>query len=1370
MSESQLDGELCRDVQGLGSVPGTREHTKSMAKQDKLKKLGTIGETRVHLFNVTDNIISTAGSSSEKAQSLIKKSEEKMFFKLLDEKNVHVIDTRPKRKAATVKFHFSDSDSDVEIPPSKVVKNIKLRRPSDFDDVAEENNMEQQRQADANDIRKYFRQDDHLKTETNDFVNSKRKKPNGNDSDSLLNPYENKLKHLRFLGDPKIHVPNISDEIVSVAGQNAGAAMKMLKMEEEKLFTSLLKDKTVHVVESKKRSKKPKRDSSDSSESSTSSSSESDEDLGEIGLERVLRHAKTSALVDSDVEQKNPGLDVAASSSDEPSDSDVEVSPRKRTGKKKAILSDSGSDYEGSDSVSEEEESVDEVQSSGGSDLDLSSDEAEALKGDKNAKKKKKKDREKRSKSKSGKSSKKGRIDSTEIVLSSDDERKDFGSNAKKHTRKMLSDDQLEQATIDANKSERERLARLSQRQEILSQIQDKFSPKKLNQSVKKDVVAETVELSSEEEEVSTEAPRVILDVDYETKEPIVELHATLAKVLKPHQIDGVKFMYSSTIESVKELEGEGTGCILAHSMGLGKTLQVISFIHTLMTCEKTKKHIRTAIIVVPVNVTKNWQSEFNNWLFQRNLSDFLVWELSAEGSNKEKDKALRQWNKRGGVMIIGHNAFSKLVSTIDNAKVKNVDRALYTKALVEPGADLVIVDEGHNIKNPQSQLNRTLSIVKTKRRIILTGTPLQNNLEEYYTMVNFVKPNLLGTLKEFRNRFGNPIRNGENKDSTDAQVRLMKRRAHVLWRKLGSCIQRLDYTVLKPYLEPKFEYVLKVQLSEAQIQLYQQYLDQFAKKLIKGGLLADANILKLICAHPTILYTYADRQQERNFISERDAEFTDDDEGEAGDARVNPALLADRTWFKDIVPDDDEIDLTLGAKFQLLFEIMEQCELLGEKLLVFTTSLDTIALLEQILKSIDANNNRARLFGKEHPGKESGLRCTWEPDKDYFKITGSKSGENRRKSIDAFNNPNNKRARLFVLSTKAGSLGINLVGANRSIIFDASWNPSFDVQAIFRTYRFGQVKPVYIYRFIASGTMEERIYDRQIIKESLAKRVVDEKQIERHFSRNDIEELYNFEPRKEKETPIPPKDTLLGDLLLSEKTKHLIHNYHEHDSLLESRPEEELDSAERDQAWAEYEGDRNREVQEKIRQEELRKQMEENKRLLAERAKMLQEQMAAHNQQMINEVLASKTPGNLAAIQQMSNQQQKYVSQLMQNQEVVNAAAQLARLPVEAQNISLQSLDALVATAIRALLQTQAFVQIANQSQASLPTANRTPRPAPSQPTLGRPKTIRPGPKPKETAVRGPPEGATTAQASGPVLQPPPAHQSSTAKSSLNK
>merc|ERR1711936_1360762 len=131
---------------------------------------------------------------------------------------------------------------------------------------------------------------------------------------------------------------------------------------------------------------------------------------------------------------------------------------------------------------------------------------------------------------------------------------------------------------------------------------------------------------------------------------------------------------------------------------------------------------------------------------------------------------------------------------------------------------------------NEKSAINAAVNRIKTPRRIVLTGTPLQNNLKEYYEMVNFVKPNLLGTRKEFMNRFVNLIVNGQHSDSTERDVRIMKKRSFILSDLLKGCMQRLDYNVLVPYLQPKFEFVLCICLTDFQKKLYSHYLENFAK------------------------------------------------------------------------------------------------------------------------------------------------------------------------------------------------------------------------------------------------------------------------------------------------------------------------------------------------------------------------------------------------------------------------------------------------------------------------------------------------------------------------------------------------------------
>ena len=147
--------------------------------------------------------------------------------------------------------------------------------------------------------------------------------------------------------------------------------------------------------------------------------------------------------------------------------------------------------------------------------------------------------------------------------------------------------------------------------------------------------------------------------------------------------------------------------------------------------------------------------------------------------------------------------------------------------------------------------------------------------------------------------------------------------------------------------------------------------------------------------------------------------------------------------------------------------------------------------------------------------------------------------------------------------------IGINLIGANRAIIFDACWNPTFDTQAIYRIFRFGQKKPVYVYRFAAAGTLEHKIYRRQVTKQSVSLRVVDKHNIDRYYNQRDLADLYNLEVVKN--PPVLPAPT--GDPMFTQVWtlyRDLILSYHEHDSLLENRPEESLSSEEQANAMNE--------------------------------------------------------------------------------------------------------------------------------------------------------------------------------------------------------
>lgn len=160
----------------------------------------------------------------------------------------------------------------------------------------------------------------------------------------------------------------------------------------------------------------------------------------------------------------------------------------------------------------------------------------------------------------------------------------------------------------------------------------------------------------------------------------------------------------------------------------------------------------------------------------------------------------------------------------------------IFQKSLIAPGPDLVVCDEGHLLKNDKKQLNKAVNRVKTMRRIILTGTPLQNDLSEYYCMVQFVKPNLLGTYNEFMTEFVNPITKGQYKNSTEPEVLMMKRRSHILHNLLDGCVQRRDCSVLAPFLPRKQEFAIYIRLTKLQVNLYKVRISPETKKFGKNS------------------------------------------------------------------------------------------------------------------------------------------------------------------------------------------------------------------------------------------------------------------------------------------------------------------------------------------------------------------------------------------------------------------------------------------------------------------------------------------------------------------------------------------------------
>uniref|UniRef100_A0A8C7XHJ6 RAD54 like 2 n=1 Tax=Oryzias sinensis TaxID=183150 RepID=A0A8C7XHJ6_9TELE len=721
---------------------------------------------------------------------------------------------------------------------------------------------------------------------------------------------------------------------------------------------------------------------------------------------------------------------------------------------------------------------------------------------------------------------------------------------------------------------------------------------------------------------------RVLVNINHPAEEKDIFLAPQLARAVKPHQIGGIRFLYDNLIESLERYKtSSGFGCILAHSMGLGKTLQVISFIDILL--RNTEAH--TVLAIVPVNTLQNWLTEFNLWLPPSEAlppdtdpsvvlaRTFKVHILNDEHKTTlARAKVVEEWSRDGGVLLMGYEMYRLLsmkksfvmgkkrkskkpagpvIIDLDEEDRQQELMKGIEKAIARPGPDVVICDEGHRIKNYHASTSQALKNIRSRRRVVLTGYPLQNNLIEYWCMVDFVRPDFLGTRQEFSNMFERPILNGQCVDSTPQDVRLMRYRSHVLHSLLEGFVQRRGHDVLRDQLPAKDEHVILVRLSSVQRALYTEFMKRFREAGNSGWL--GLNPLKAFCVcckiwnHPDVLY---EALQKENQANEQDLDL--DDITSAGNARcpapstglkakvtdssnskVNSSLpplnaSQDRTnqvityeWAKDIMSNYRMGVLENSAKMLLLFHIIDESVRKRDKLLVFSQSLSTLTVIEDFLSKRPMPQN---------VNSSDSQNQNWVRNLNYYRLDGSTSASERERLINQFNDPENNKTWVFLLSTRAGCLGVNLIGANRVVVFDASWNPCHDAQAVCRVYRYGQVKRCYIYRLVCDFTLEKKIYDRQVSKQGMSDRVVDDLNPVLNFTRKEVESLLHFveeEPETEKislESQNEYEEVMFKACQLYPNliTKPPFH----HESLLVDRKESKLTKAEKRAAKKSYE------------------------------------------------------------------------------------------------------------------------------------------------------------------------------------------------------
>ncbi|RKU43598.1 hypothetical protein DL546_006307 [Coniochaeta pulveracea] len=591
------------------------------------------------------------------------------------------------------------------------------------------------------------------------------------------------------------------------------------------------------------------------------------------------------------------------------------------------------------------------------------------------------------------------------------------------------------------------------------------------------------------------DAARFIINETKQDKHAFIHVNPSIAVHIKPHQIDGVRFMWNRIVAMNEQSR---QGCLLAHTMGLGKTMQVITLLYAIAEASSSdEKAIKSQIprnlrdnkvlILCPAGLVDNWHDEFLKWTPKPADLDttspplgFLghLYKIDAAHSQSQRETIVRRWARSQGVLILGYEMLRAFMKK--SASESNIGYASDTSSDIWPlltrEPSIVVADEAHKLKNPNSQTNAAGSNFRTRSRIALTGTPLANNVSDYYSMIHWCAPNFLGPAEEFRADFEIPIKEGLWADDAPAARKFALKRLSVLKSMVSPLVHRMSILALKDDLPQKKEFILYLDWTPMQRQAYTAFLEWVvhnpeAKDMITGGNTMSwgfVQYLGSILAHPAIYGKKLlakppekRRKQPKSIgLEEGGAGSGDDDNALRIPGHILKKLVA--TTPKSV---DGAWTYEDSRKLAVLTRILDECRRVKDKVLVFTHHLATLDFLEAMF-------NRQK--------------------RNYFRLDGRTPISSRQGATKKFNQDDN--AEIYLISTTAGGVGLNIQGANRVVIFDFLYVPMEEQQAIGRAYRIGQQKPVFVYWLIVGGTFEESIQNRSVFKMQLQSRVIDKK------------------------------------------------------------------------------------------------------------------------------------------------------------------------------------------------------------------------------------------------------------------------------------
>ncbi|XP_026165837.1 lymphoid-specific helicase isoform X3 [Mastacembelus armatus] len=528
--------------------------------------------------------------------------------------------------------------------------------------------------------------------------------------------------------------------------------------------------------------------------------------------------------------------------------------------------------------------------------------------------------------------------------------------------------------------------------------------------------------------------------------------------VMRWYQIEGIEWL--------RMLWENGINGILADEMGLGKTIQCIA--HIAMMIEK--KVMGPFLVVAPLSTLPNWINEFKR--FTPEVSVLLY-----HGPHLDRTKLLKKIRRPQGPLSM----FPVVVTSFE---ISMIDR----KFLQQFQWKYLIVDEGHRIKNLNCRLVRELKMLPTDNKLLLTGTPLQNNLAELWSLLNFLLPEVFDDLKSFEAWFDiDTLNEVESVVAAEREQNILSMLHQILTPFL---LRRLksDVTLEVP---PKKEIIVYAPLTAKQEAFYTAVVNKTIVKLLGQEKKEDSVVL-----------TSSGRPKRR---SQKVVNYKETDGDTARDMeeyleRVRKDLEQSSPPVLDV---QSPIDAEINLKLQNILMLLRRCcnhpylveypldpvtqEFKIDEQLVQSSG--KFLILDRLLPALKKRGHKVLIFSQMTSILDILMDYCYLRGFQYSRLDGSMSYSDRDENMSKFSK--DPEVFLFLLSTRAGGLGINLTAADTVIIFDSDWNPQADLQAQDRCHRIGQTKPVVVYRLVTANTIDQKILERASAKRKLEQMVI---------------------------------------------------------------------------------------------------------------------------------------------------------------------------------------------------------------------------------------------------------------------------------------